>query len=61
MTVCNMAIELGAKAGLIAPDETTYEYASWRFQVLPAGEEFDAAVEYWNTLKPMLTQSLMLS
>ena len=50
MTVCNMAIELGAKAGLIAPDETTYEYIKGR-KFSPEGEEFDAAVEYWNTLK----------
>lgn len=50
MTVCNMAIELGAKAGLIAPDETTYEYIKGR-KFSPQGDDFDAAVEYWNTLK----------
>ncbi len=50
MTVCNMAIELGAKAGLIAPDETTFDYIKGR-KFSPQGAEFDAAVEYWKTLK----------
>lgn len=50
MTVCNMAIELGAKAGLIAPDETTFEYIKGR-KFSPQGADFDAAVEYWKTLK----------
>ena len=50
MTVCNMAIELGAKAGLIAPDETTFEYIKDR-KFSPQGEDFNAAVEYWKTLK----------
>ncbi len=50
MTVCNMAIELGAKAGLIAPDDTTYEYIKGR-KFAPTGADWDAAVEYWNTLK----------
>ncbi|WP_434357060.1 3-isopropylmalate dehydratase large subunit [Parasalinivibrio latis] len=50
MTVCNMAIELGAKAGLIAPDNTTYEYIKGR-KFAPTGADWDAAIEYWNTLK----------
>lgn len=50
MTVCNMAIELGAKAGLIAPDETTFKYIKDR-KFSPQGDDFNAAVEYWKTLK----------
>ncbi|ANS86431.1 3-isopropylmalate dehydratase [Vibrio scophthalmi] len=50
MTVCNMAIELGAKAGLIAPDATTFDYIKDR-KFSPKGEDFNAAVEYWSTLK----------
>jgi 3-isopropylmalate/(R)-2-methylmalate dehydratase large subunit len=50
MTVCNMAIELGAKAGLIAPDQTTYDYIKDR-KFSPTDANFDAAIEYWNTLK----------
>ncbi|USD59986.1 3-isopropylmalate dehydratase large subunit [Vibrio sp. SCSIO 43140] len=50
MTVCNMAIELGAKAGLIAPDETTFEYLKGR-KFAPQGAEWDTAVEYWKTFK----------
>ncbi|MCG9785837.1 3-isopropylmalate dehydratase large subunit [Vibrio barjaei] len=50
MTVCNMAIELGAKAGLIAPDETTFEYLKGR-KFTPQGADWDAAVEYWKTFK----------
>lgn len=49
MTVCNMSIEAGAKAGLIAPDEKTFEYLRGR-QFAPAGDEWDRAVEYWRTL-----------
>ncbi len=49
MTVCNMSIEGGARAGLIAPDETTYEYLRGRPQV-PQGENFDQAVLRWRTL-----------
>ncbi|CAH0526829.1 3-isopropylmalate dehydratase large subunit [Vibrio hippocampi] len=48
MTVCNMAIELGAKAGLIAPDETTFAYLKDR-KFAPQGADWDAAVEYWKT------------
>jgi len=49
MTVCNMSIEAGAKAGLIAPDEKTFEYLKGR-QFAPAGDSWDRAVEYWRTL-----------
>ncbi|MDQ0232788.1 3-isopropylmalate dehydratase large subunit [Metabacillus malikii] len=50
MTICNMSIEAGARAGLIAPDETTYSYIKGR-KYAPQGEEFEKAVEYWKTLK----------
>ena len=49
MTICNMSIEWGAKAGLIAPDDTTFEYLSGRPHA-PAGSDWDAAVAYWRTL-----------
>jgi len=49
MTVCNMSIEAGAKAGMIAPDEKTFAYLKGR-QFAPKGEEWDLAVEYWRTL-----------
>ena len=49
MTVCNMSSEAGAKAGLIAPDETTFEYLSGRPRA-PQGELWDAAVADWRTL-----------
>jgi 3-isopropylmalate/(R)-2-methylmalate dehydratase large subunit len=49
MTVCNMSIEWGAKAGLIAPDETTFAYLEGR-PGAPTGAEWDAAVAYWKTL-----------
>jgi len=50
MTVCNMSIEAGARAGLIAPDETTIDYVRGRPHA-PTGVEWDAAVAYWSTLK----------
>ncbi|MGI3453509.1 aconitase family protein, partial [Citrobacter arsenatis] len=50
MTLCNMAIEMGAKAGLVAPDETTFNYVQGRLHA-PKGEDFDHAVTYWKTLK----------
>lgn len=50
MTVCNMAIEMGAKAGLIAPDEITFAYLKDR-PFAPKGEEWEQAVAYWKTLK----------
>jgi 3-isopropylmalate/(R)-2-methylmalate dehydratase large subunit len=49
MTICNMSIEWGAKAGLIAPDETTFEYLRGRPHA-PSGAQWDAAVAYWRTL-----------
>ena len=49
MTVCNMSIEAGARAGMIAPDDTTYEYIADR-RFAPKGEAFDAAVEHWKQL-----------
>ncbi len=50
MTVCNMAIEGGARAGLIAPDQKTFDYVKGRPKA-PKGADFDAAVAYWSTLK----------
>ncbi|MFW2513389.1 3-isopropylmalate dehydratase large subunit [Demequina sp. SO4-13] len=49
MTICNMSIEAGARAGLIAPDETTFEYVKGRPHA-PEGADWDEAVEYWRTL-----------
>jgi 3-isopropylmalate/(R)-2-methylmalate dehydratase large subunit len=49
MTLCNMSIESGARAGMIAPDETTFAYVKGK-QFSPRGEEFDKAVDYWRTL-----------
>lgn len=49
MTICNMSIEAGARAGMIAPDETTFDYVRGR-EFAPAGADWDAAVEYWKTL-----------
>ena len=49
MTVCNMSIEAGARAGMIAPDETTYEYLRGRDHA-PTGAEWDAAVDAWSHL-----------
>ncbi len=49
MTVCNMSIEAGAKAGLIAPDQTTFDYVEGRANA-PAGAQWDAAVADWQTL-----------
>jgi 3-isopropylmalate/(R)-2-methylmalate dehydratase large subunit len=49
MTVCNMSIEAGARAGLIAPDEKTFEYIKGR-PLAPTGENWDKAVAYWKTL-----------
>ncbi len=49
MTVCNMSIEAGARAGLIAPDEKTFAYVNGR-PLAPQGAAFDAAVAYWKTL-----------
>ncbi len=49
MTICNMSIEAGARAGLVAPDETTFNYIKGR-PMAPKGEVFDKAVAYWKTL-----------
>lgn len=50
LTLCNLSIEMGARGGFVAPDETTFEYIKGR-QYAPKGEEWDKAVAYWNTLK----------
>ncbi|HMR82655.1 MAG TPA: 3-isopropylmalate dehydratase large subunit [Niabella sp.] len=50
MTVCNMSIEMGARGGMIAPDETTYNYIKGRDKA-PKGEAWDQALAYWKTLK----------
>ena len=49
MTVCNMSIEGGARAGMIAPDETTFEYVR-AVNLLPKAPDFDASVEQWRQL-----------
>jgi 3-isopropylmalate/(R)-2-methylmalate dehydratase large subunit len=49
MTLCNMSIEAGARAGMIAPDETTFAYICGR-RFAPKGEDWDEAVAYWRTL-----------
>ncbi|NDV78316.1 3-isopropylmalate dehydratase large subunit [Dysgonomonas sp. 511] len=50
MTLCNLSIEMGARGGLIAPDETTFEYVKGR-EFAPKGEAWDKALVYWKTLK----------
>ncbi|WP_447740984.1 3-isopropylmalate dehydratase large subunit [Aeromonas veronii] len=50
MTVCNMAIELGAKAGMIAPDQTTIDYIRGK-EFAPKGEVLEQAIAYWQSLK----------
>ncbi|MFM8156281.1 MAG: 3-isopropylmalate dehydratase large subunit, partial [Actinomycetes bacterium] len=49
MTLCNMSIEAGARAGMVAPDETTFEHLKGRDHA-PTGADWDAAVEWWKTL-----------
>ena len=49
MTVCNMSIEMGARGGMIAPDETTFDYIKGR-KFAPVGEELTQKIEYWKTL-----------
>ena len=49
MTVCNMSIEAGARAGLVAPDETTYAFLEGR-EFAPKGAQWDAALKYWKSL-----------
>ncbi len=50
MTICNMSIEMGARGGMIAPDETTFAYVKDR-EFAPRGKDFSEAVAYWKTLK----------
>lgn len=50
MTICNMSIEAGARAGMIAPDQTTFDYLRGRERA-PQGEQWDAAVAYWSSLR----------
>lgn len=50
MTVCNLSIEMGARGGLIAPDETTFKYVKGR-EYAPKGADWDKALAYWKTLK----------
>src|SRR5687768_2187983 len=50
MTICNMSIEMGARGGMIAPDETTFEYIKGR-KFAPQGETFDRLIEQWRQLK----------
>ncbi|MBO9045150.1 3-isopropylmalate dehydratase large subunit [Curtobacterium flaccumfaciens] len=49
MTICNMSIEAGARAGMVAPDQTTYDYVQGRDHA-PTGQDWDDAVAYWETL-----------
>ncbi len=49
LTLCNLSIEMGARGGLVAPDETTFEYLKGR-QYAPKGADWDKAVAYWKTL-----------
>jgi len=48
MTICNMSIEMGARGGIIAPDETTFDYIKGR-KFAPQGAEYDAAIAHWRT------------
>ncbi|MGV0625215.1 3-isopropylmalate dehydratase large subunit [Mycolicibacter minnesotensis] len=50
MTLCNMSIEAGARAGMVAPDKTTYDYLQGRPHA-PSGADWDAAVAYWDSLR----------
>ena len=50
LTLCNLSIEMGARGGMVAPDEVTFEYIKGR-ENAPQGEEWDQAVQYWKTLK----------
>lgn len=50
MTVCNLSIEMGARGGMIAPDETTYTYLKGR-EFTPKGEDWEKAMAYWKTLR----------
>lgn len=50
LTLCNLSIEMGARGGFVAPDETTFEYLKGR-EFAPKGKDWDRAVEYWKTLR----------
>lgn len=50
LTLCNLSIEMGARGGFVAPDETTFRYIKGK-EFAPKGEEWDKAVAYWKTLK----------
>ena len=50
LTLCNLSIEMGARGGMVAPDEVTFEYIKGR-EYAPAGEEWEKALAYWKTLK----------
>ena len=50
LTLCNLSIEMGARGGMVAPDETTFEYIKGR-EYAPKGEAWDKALAYWKTLK----------
>ena len=50
MTVCNLSIEMGARGGMIAPDEKTFEYIKDR-EFTPKNEDWNKAMKYWSTLK----------
>ena len=50
MTICNMSIEAGARAGMVAPDQTTFDYLKGRAHA-PGGADWDEAVQYWSTLQ----------
>ena len=50
LTLCNLSIEMGARGGMVAPDETTFEYIKSR-EYAPKGEEWDKALAYWKTLR----------
>ncbi len=50
LTLCNLSIEMGARGGFVAPDQTTVDYIKGR-EVAPKGKAWDAAVEYWKTLR----------
>ena len=50
LTLCNLSIEMGARGGMVAPDETTFEYIKGR-EYAPKGEDWDKALAYWKTLR----------
>ena len=58
MTVCNLSIEMGARGGMVAPDETTFNYLKGR-DLAPKGEAWDKALAYWKTLKQIQAHGLI--